>query len=165
MSACSAPGTWPACHRAWPASASARRARASSMTIGLCSARQLASVCAVIATAFMLIHGEDIRAAWYHQGSDDRPAPSWLLEPGLLSVQSAETRTDSRLPRRCHTGVFTTMPVFSSHHARGIAIAASGTLLISFDSLLVRLADTTPWNVVFWRGSLICLSLLLYQLV
>lgn len=57
------------------------------------------------------------------------------------------------------------MPALSSHHARGIAIAAGGTLLISFDSLLVRLADTTPWNVVFWRGSLICLSLLIYQLL
>ncbi len=50
-------------------------------------------------------------------------------------------------------------------HARGIAIAASGTLIVSFDAVLVRLADTTEWNVVFWRGLLIFLSLLVYQVV
>lgn len=37
--------------------------------------------------------------------------------------------------------------------------------MISFDAVLVRLAATTPWNVVFWRGLLIFVSLLLYQLL
>ncbi|HLQ85990.1 MAG TPA: hypothetical protein VK110_07530, partial [Salinisphaeraceae bacterium] len=51
------------------------------------------------------------------------------------------------------------------NHLRGITIAACGTFIISFDALLVRLAATTSWNVVFWRGLLMCLSLFIYLLV
>src|SRR5699024_2929845 len=57
------------------------------------------------------------------------------------------------------------MPAIAENHIRGVVIAASGTLLISFDALLVRLADTSEWNVVFWRGLLIFLSILMYQLM
>lgn len=46
-----------------------------------------------------------------------------------------------------------------------MAIAASGTLLISFDAVLVRVAETSQWNVIFWRGLLICVALVLYQLI
>lgn len=53
----------------------------------------------------------------------------------------------------------------STNHARGISIAASGTLILSFDAVLVRLADTAEWNVIFWRGLLIFASLLIYQLL
>lgn len=57
------------------------------------------------------------------------------------------------------------MPAFSGNHSRGIGIAASGTLVLSFDAVLVRLADTSDWNIVFWRGLLIFISLLSYQLL
>lgn len=44
-------------------------------------------------------------------------------------------------------------------HARGMLLAATGVVVLSFDSLLVRLADTGAWNVVFWRGALIAASM------
>lgn len=43
----------------------------------------------------------------------------------------------------------------ASAHARGMTIAFCGVLAISFDALLVRLADAGQWEVVFWRGWLI----------
>ena len=47
----------------------------------------------------------------------------------------------------------------SSSHGRGLLIALGAVLLISFDALMVRLADAPHWDVVFWRGWLIFLSL------
>src|SRR5699024_2883722 len=55
------------------------------------------------------------------------------------------------------------MSASAASHKHGIAIAAGGTLILSFDAVLVRLADTSQWNVVFWRGLLIFVSLLVYQ--
>lgn len=46
-----------------------------------------------------------------------------------------------------------------SGHARGLLIALAAVLLISFDALLVRLAAAPHWDIVFWRGWLICLTL------
>jgi len=40
-----------------------------------------------------------------------------------------------------------------------MAVVGAGVLIISVDALLVRLAATDSWNVVFWRGLLIFLSL------
>lgn len=49
---------------------------------------------------------------------------------------------------------------FSLHgHGRGLVMAAAGVTVLSFDSLLVRLAATDGWNVIFWRGALMGLSL------
>ncbi|MFW5860889.1 MAG: DMT family transporter [Spirochaetota bacterium] len=48
---------------------------------------------------------------------------------------------------------------------RGMAFSATGVFCISFDALLVRLADTGGWNVAFWRGSGIFLSLALVVLI
>ena len=42
---------------------------------------------------------------------------------------------------------------------RGMTFVGVGVFVLSFDALLVRLAATDPWNVVFWRGLLIALSL------
>jgi len=50
-------------------------------------------------------------------------------------------------------------------HARGLLIALGGVLLISFDALLVRLAAAPHWDIIFWRGWLICLTLLAWMLV
>ncbi len=49
-------------------------------------------------------------------------------------------------------------------HAKGLLIATVAVLLISFDALLVRLAGAPHWDIVFWRGWLICLSLGLWML-
>lgn len=49
---------------------------------------------------------------------------------------------------------------FSLHgHERGLAMAAVGVTILSFDSLLVRLAATDGWNIIFWRSALMGLSL------
>jgi drug/metabolite transporter (DMT)-like permease len=46
-------------------------------------------------------------------------------------------------------------------HAKGMLIAACGVLVLSFDALLIRLADSSFHNITFWRGSLTCLATLL----
>lgn len=46
-----------------------------------------------------------------------------------------------------------------------MVLAFLGVLAVSFDALLVRLADAGQWEVVFWRGWLICASLGLWMLV
>ncbi|WP_129139368.1 DMT family transporter [Modicisalibacter coralii] len=48
-------------------------------------------------------------------------------------------------------------------HRHGLLLATFGILVLSVDSLLVRLADSDGWDIVFWRGSLMALSVgLLY---
>lgn len=37
-------------------------------------------------------------------------------------------------------------------HGQGIALAGFGVFVLSFDALLVRLAASPAWDVVFWRG-------------
>ncbi|MCP1675175.1 drug/metabolite transporter (DMT)-like permease [Natronocella acetinitrilica] len=44
---------------------------------------------------------------------------------------------------------------------RGTVLAAVGTTALSFDGLLVRLAGVPGWDVVFWRGLFIALSMTL----
>ncbi len=46
--------------------------------------------------------------------------------------------------------------------SRGQLIAAFGMIVLSFDALLIRLADTAPANASFWRGALIAFSLCAY---
>jgi len=41
----------------------------------------------------------------------------------------------------------------------GLMVVMAGVMAISFDALLIRLADTFTWNVVFWRGLFTFLSL------
>jgi drug/metabolite transporter (DMT)-like permease len=48
-------------------------------------------------------------------------------------------------------------------HARGTAIVALGVLVLSFDALMVRLAGTSAWNVIFWRGLFIVVALASYD--
>ncbi|WP_233152808.1 DMT family transporter [Motiliproteus sp. MSK22-1] len=45
-------------------------------------------------------------------------------------------------------------------HSKGIKLAAAGVLVLSFDALLIRLAGVDPWDVTFWRGALMALSML-----
>ena len=48
-----------------------------------------------------------------------------------------------------------------SHHNRGVIIVVCGVLILSFDALLIRLAAAAAWDIVFWRGILMALSLFL----
>ena len=56
-----------------------------------------------------------------------------------------------------------------SEHAKGLLITGIGVLVITPDSLLIRLVDTDVWTMVFWRGVLmaigVALGLLLALLV
>lgn len=52
-----------------------------------------------------------------------------------------------------------------SEHLRGVVIVAVGVFVISFDAVLVRLARTDGWNVAFWRGGFMVLSLGLFLLL
>ncbi len=47
----------------------------------------------------------------------------------------------------------------------GVAIASVGVLVLSFDALLVRLADTNEWNIVFWRGWLVMLATMAIMMI
>ncbi|MFN3984928.1 MAG: DMT family transporter [Rhodocyclaceae bacterium] len=47
----------------------------------------------------------------------------------------------------------------------GVSIAAVGVLVLSFDALLIRLAATSTWNVVFWRGWLLFAAIATVMLV
>lgn len=38
-----------------------------------------------------------------------------------------------------------------------MTLAAIGVLILSFDAMLIRLSGVSSWDVVFWRGWLICL--------
>ncbi len=44
-------------------------------------------------------------------------------------------------------------------YSRGIILALTGAFVLSFDSLLIRLAMADPWTVLFWRGLLMGLTL------
>ncbi len=48
----------------------------------------------------------------------------------------------------------TSFPVLITNHRLGIRLAAIGVLVLSFDALLIRLANADPWDVAFWRGLL-----------
>ncbi|MCB8889389.1 DMT family transporter [Vreelandella malpeensis] len=41
-----------------------------------------------------------------------------------------------------------------STYQRGLVIVLLGVVFLSFDGLLIRLADTDGWTIVFWRGFL-----------
>ena len=53
--------------------------------------------------------------------------------------------------------------VFSSEtsHAKGLAIGFFGLLVLSPDSLLIRLISVGGWTLVFWRGLLMGTTLML----
>ncbi|WP_372742430.1 DMT family transporter [Neptunomonas sp.] len=40
---------------------------------------------------------------------------------------------------------------------KGMMLASIGVLILSFDAMLIRLSGVSSWDVVFWRGWLICL--------
>ncbi|WP_418113550.1 DMT family transporter [Vibrio scophthalmi] len=55
--------------------------------------------------------------------------------------------------------------VFMSPLQRGSTLALAGIIILSFDSLLVRLTDSSPWNLLFWRGLMQAISLLAVLLI
>ncbi|MCW9044841.1 MAG: DMT family transporter [Alphaproteobacteria bacterium] len=51
---------------------------------------------------------------------------------------------------------------FRSDHAKGLALTALGVLILSPDALLIRLIETDLWTLLFWRGTLMGLALVLF---
>ena len=47
------------------------------------------------------------------------------------------------------------------NHLKGALIAGAGVLAISPDGLLVRLITVDPWTLLFWRGLLSALTILI----
>lgn len=48
----------------------------------------------------------------------------------------------------------------SESHRRGLAIAFAGIVLLSPESLLIRLVTADRWTILFWRGTLLCVGLM-----
>ncbi len=46
-----------------------------------------------------------------------------------------------------------------SDHVRGLTLAVTGVLVLSPDTLLIRLINADSWTILFWRGSLMALTL------
>lgn len=66
------------------------------------------------------------------------------------------------------TGLSGAMPPSSSvspEHRKGLLITFLGGLIISFDTPLIRLADSPQWTVMFWRTGFTVLSMGLVWLV
>lgn len=58
--------------------------------------------------------------------------------------------------------MITTPHEAAARHSRGLLLATVGIVVLSFDSLLVRLADTDGWNVAFWRGAFMAIVMGLF---
>ena len=54
----------------------------------------------------------------------------------------------------------TDRPVRLSSHAVGLLLTTGGVLVLTPDSLLIRLVDADAWTIVFWRGALMGLTIL-----
>src|SRR4029450_6929288 len=48
-------------------------------------------------------------------------------------------------------------------YRRGLALTAAGTLFASFEGLLVRLVSADSWTVIFWRGILLGIAMMLFM--
>lgn len=83
---------------------------------------------------------------WFHPprlATPDWPAKALACMLGAFARESATA---------------TPMSTLQDDHAHGTRLAAIGVLVLSFDALLVRLADTAAANVIFWRGLFLALS-------
>src|SRR5690348_5027248 len=49
-------------------------------------------------------------------------------------------------------------------YRKGISLTAAGTMLASFEGLLVRLLPVDSWTVIFWRGALLGLAMMVFIL-
>lgn len=57
------------------------------------------------------------------------------------------------------------MGLDASSSRRGLAFAFVGIVLLSPESLLVRLVDVDRWTLLFWRGTLMCVGLVVASVI
>ncbi|WP_108125090.1 DMT family transporter [Saccharospirillum mangrovi] len=50
-------------------------------------------------------------------------------------------------------------------HRQGVLVATLGVLVLSFDALLVRLVGASPYDIGFWRGALVFVSMTTFMVV
>jgi drug/metabolite transporter (DMT)-like permease len=50
-------------------------------------------------------------------------------------------------------------PPTSSNHAKGLTLGIIGVLLLSPDTLIIRLVDSDPWTFIAWRGALMFIGM------
>jgi len=55
-------------------------------------------------------------------------------------------------------------PDSSADYGRGVALTLVGVLLISFEALILRLIGADVWTVIWWRGALLCATVLIVSL-
>src|SRR5882672_8569289 len=68
--------------------------------------------------------------------------------------------------RSSHGSVMTSSsPVLSSAVWHGLIVSISGAVLISFETLLLRLVAADIWTVIWWRGILLGATVLLYTIL
>ena len=49
--------------------------------------------------------------------------------------------------------------IYATNHRRGTVLAAAGVTVVSFDALLVRLAEAASADIIVWRGLFIAISM------
>ena len=52
-----------------------------------------------------------------------------------------------------------------SNHLKGILMSFIGVIILSPDSVLIRLADADSWTVLFWRGLLMAIGVFILLLI
>ena len=50
-------------------------------------------------------------------------------------------------------------------HLKGLLIAFFGILILTPDAILVRLADSNSWTVLFWRGIVFAAGIIVILLI
>ena len=53
-------------------------------------------------------------------------------------------------------------PMALTGYRKGLALTLAGTLCASFEGLLVRLVSAESWTIIFWRGILLGLAMMVY---
>lgn len=48
----------------------------------------------------------------------------------------------------------------STNHVKGLSLGIIGVLLLSPDTLIIRLVDTDPWTFIAWRGALMFIGMM-----
>ncbi len=51
-----------------------------------------------------------------------------------------------------------------TNHLKGILMTFIGVIILSPDSVLIRLADADSWTVLFWRGLLMSIGVIIILL-
>ena len=57
------------------------------------------------------------------------------------------------------------VPSTASNHAKGLILGILGVLLLSPDTLIIRLVDADPWTFIAWRGGLITVGMIVIMVL